>query len=160
MIKQTLTKIKEKGFTLIELLVVIAVLGVLAAAIIAAIDPVEKIRQANDSRVKGDINTIAKALEIYATTHNGAYPPTTDALVAGSDLKAWPKPPGDYSDYLFGAYPARCTSACTSVLIRGAIKSKATKPYTYWFYQTLNGRVCGWYSVGGAGWSWAQPCID
>jgi prepilin-type N-terminal cleavage/methylation domain-containing protein len=42
----------QAGFTLIELLVVIGILGILAAALIATIDPFEQLKKANDSSVK------------------------------------------------------------------------------------------------------------
>lgn len=42
----------NKGFTLIELLVVIGILGILAAALVATIDPFEQLQKANDSKIK------------------------------------------------------------------------------------------------------------
>jgi prepilin-type N-terminal cleavage/methylation domain-containing protein len=39
----------KKGFTLIELLVVIGILGILAAALVATINPLEQLNKANDS---------------------------------------------------------------------------------------------------------------
>ena len=43
---------QKKGFTLIELLVVIGILGILAAALVATIDPFEQLNKAQDSTVK------------------------------------------------------------------------------------------------------------
>jgi len=72
---------KSFGFTLIELLVVIAVLGVLAAAVVAAINPLGKIQQARDVNRRSDLRQIANALEAYFIT-NGSYPSTGGAVWA------------------------------------------------------------------------------
>ena len=40
---------KKKGFTLIELLIVIGILGILAAGLQAAIDPIEQLKKGQDS---------------------------------------------------------------------------------------------------------------
>src|SRR5258708_9646232 len=60
----------SKGFTLIELLVVIAILGVLAAAILAAIDPLEQIRKSQDSSAKDTSVEFASAVARFYATRN------------------------------------------------------------------------------------------
>lgn len=99
-----------KGFTLIELLIVIAVLGVLAAGVLVAIDPIDKINAANDAKVQGDIGAIGRAMESYAALHNGLYPgqDTGDfadiaddtiqqRLVSSGELKKVLSPPTGYN---------------------------------------------------------------
>ena len=54
------------GFTLIELLVVIAILGILSAAIIVAINPAKRSRQARDAKRKSDISAITNAIISYS----------------------------------------------------------------------------------------------
>lgn len=50
------------GFTLIELLIVMALIGVLATAVIVAINPNKRLAQARDAQRKSDINSIANAI--------------------------------------------------------------------------------------------------
>ncbi len=64
---------KNSGFTLIELLVVIGILGVLAAALVATIDPFEQIKKAADSNTKNTAVEFNDALLRYYATHN-AFP--------------------------------------------------------------------------------------
>lgn len=64
---------KNKGFTLIELLVVIGILGILAAALIATIDPFEQLKKADDSKIKNIAVEFQTANVRYYTTH-GAFP--------------------------------------------------------------------------------------
>ncbi len=56
-----------KGFTLIELLIVVAILGILAAAVLVAINPGKRTAQARDAQRKQDIGAIANALIGYLT---------------------------------------------------------------------------------------------
>lgn len=66
-------KYYKKGFTLIELLIVIAVLGILATAILSAINPMEQMRKARDAGRKSDAAELLNAYERYYTTF-GEYP--------------------------------------------------------------------------------------
>lgn len=59
-----------KGFTLIELLIVIAILGVLAAALIATIDPFEQIKKSKDTRVKELTAQFLEANVRYYSNHS------------------------------------------------------------------------------------------
>jgi prepilin-type N-terminal cleavage/methylation domain-containing protein len=61
---------QKKGFTLIELLVVIGILGILAAALIATIDPFEQLNKAQDSTVKNTMVEYVTANIRYYATHN------------------------------------------------------------------------------------------
>ncbi len=130
----------SKGFTLIELLIVIAVLGVLAAGILIAIDPVDRINSANDSRVQKDVASMANAGEAYAATHNGNYATTAEgmaALVSAGDLKVAPTAPNGYTAYAYAGSAASFT-------ITGQLKSKKYTGYTTFRYDSTTGRACAW----------------
>lgn len=68
-----LSKAFSKGFTLIELLVVIAILGILAGAVLVAVDPLEQLARGRDSGRKSTINQLGRALQAFYTTQS-AYP--------------------------------------------------------------------------------------
>lgn len=63
-----------KGFTLIELLIVIALLGALAVALLAALDPLEQIRKGTDTGVRNTVAEIAGSITRYASVKSGAMP--------------------------------------------------------------------------------------
>jgi type IV pilus assembly protein PilE len=63
----------KKGFTLIELLVVLGILGILAAALLAAINPVEQLRKAQDASLEELASQYVSATARYYSTNN-AYP--------------------------------------------------------------------------------------
>ncbi len=71
-----LTRLKaasQKGFTLIELLVVIGILGILAAALVATIDPFEQLNKAQDTNIKNTAVEYINGNIRWYTTHN-AFP--------------------------------------------------------------------------------------
>jgi prepilin-type N-terminal cleavage/methylation domain-containing protein len=61
---------RNSGFTLIELLVVIGILGVLAAALVATIDPFEQLKKADDAKIKNIVVEFEDANVRYFTTHS------------------------------------------------------------------------------------------
>ena len=136
----------SKGFTLIELLIVIAILGVLAAGILVAIDPVDKINAANDSKVQNDISGAGRASEAYAITHNGFYPATLAELVTSGELKRVPVAPQGYNAYILITLPSPCTSGqnCLDIAIGGQLKSKKNTSVgtTVWRYESSTGKSC------------------
>jgi prepilin-type N-terminal cleavage/methylation domain-containing protein len=65
----------NQGFTLVELIIVIAILGLLATAALAVLDPFTQFQKANDAKRKADLSQIQKALEVYYQDY-GEYPDT------------------------------------------------------------------------------------
>ncbi len=74
---------KNKGFTLMELLIVIGVLGILAAGLLAAIDPFEQLKKARDTNNRSAAVEFLGASQRYYTTH-GYLPWFKPGAVAGS----------------------------------------------------------------------------
>lgn len=70
----------QKGFTLIELMVVVSIIGVLMAAGILTFANAQK--GAKDTKRKGDVDSISKAMEQYYLT-NKAYPTASYATAIG-----------------------------------------------------------------------------
>lgn len=108
----------EKGFTLIELLVVIAVLGILASVVLVAINPSERINEANDAGVKNGVSQVATGIESYYTNNSGSYTGVTAAtLVSQGYLKRAPDGvtltvnAGGTNAVVYGAL-ASATAAC------------------------------------------------
>lgn len=99
--------ISQKGFTLIELLVVIGILGVLAAALVATIDPFEQLKKAQDSNVKNATVEFLNANVRYYTTHN-TFPWDTEAN-GGADCNGNAAPDGTAA--LTDAGLAECVTA-------------------------------------------------
>lgn len=71
-------KMKKLGFTMIELLIVIAVLGVLAVAVLSAINPIEQINRGKDTGSRSDAEQLVSAIDrFYAAKSH--YPWQIDA---------------------------------------------------------------------------------
>lgn len=68
----------KKGFTLIELIIVIAIVGVLAAVILAVINPIEQLAKSRDAGRRSSVSQLGKAMEAYfANSPTGLYPATS-----------------------------------------------------------------------------------
>lgn len=55
----------QKGFTMIELLIVIAILGILAVAVLAAINPIEQINRGRDTGTRSDAEQLLGAIDRF-----------------------------------------------------------------------------------------------
>ncbi|MBI3619003.1 type II secretion system protein [Candidatus Peregrinibacteria bacterium] len=63
------------GFTLIELLIVLGIMTMLAAVVLALIDPPRRLADARDVVRLSDMNTIINAMHGYIIDHHGSLPP-------------------------------------------------------------------------------------
>jgi len=120
----------NKGFTLIELLVVIAVLGILASVVLVAINPGERINEANDAGKKSDVGQVATALESYFTNNLGSYTGATSAtLISLGYLKRFPS-----------STTLNVAATVSSVYATLVAASSGTCASTrYWCYTTATG---------------------
>ena len=68
----------SKGFTLIELLIVIAILGILATAVLSAINPIEQINRGRDTGTQSDAEQLLSAIQRFNAAQ-GYFPWQTGA---------------------------------------------------------------------------------
>lgn len=76
--------LRKLGFTMIELLIVIAVLGILAVAVLAAINPIEQINRGRDTGSRSDAEQLLSAVDRFYASQ-GYYPWRTGANDVESD---------------------------------------------------------------------------
>ncbi len=132
----------KRGFTLIELLVVIAVLGILAAGVFVAINPLKRINQANDARIKSDIGQIANAMQAYYVMHQ-SYPTKVADLVTSGDLKTEPTTP-DGNKYTINPTDDNGNSCTTSTCTQATIIVPLAAPQTTgasWKWDSTTGQA-------------------
>jgi general secretion pathway protein G len=159
-------KFSNKGFTLIELLIVIAILGVMAAAVLIAINPAAKIQSAKDVTVKSDMGQLVNALQAYytGTTGNQTYPANLAALVTAGEIKSVPNQPtgalsctgtagANPQPYCYTVNTAAYTcngvsmAANNVAAVWGATNTSGT---AYWCWDSCNGvykSVAAWATV-------------
>src|SRR3989344_3638791 len=118
----------NSGFTLIELLVVIGVLAVIAAGVVALINPQDKIMQANDAKVQNDVGQLGTAIQSFAAQNNGAYPTAAQGLTylgstGAGELSVVPVPPTANAAY-GTAYGYGVTSGPDVAVVYGRVLSK------------------------------------
>jgi prepilin-type N-terminal cleavage/methylation domain-containing protein len=92
----TLKRYANEGFTLIELLVVIGVMAVIAAGVIATINPAQKLAQARDAQIQSAVGQVAGALQAAAAVSTtGFYPAALADLTtaASAELTSLPALP-------------------------------------------------------------------
>jgi prepilin-type N-terminal cleavage/methylation domain-containing protein len=76
------------GFTMIELLIVIAILGILAVAVLSAINPIEQINRSRDTGTRSDAEQLISAADRYYA-FNGFYPWQIGASETAAKALAW-----------------------------------------------------------------------
>src|SRR5947199_10492974 len=99
----------QKGFTLIELLIVIGILGILAAAILVALNPLEQFARGRDSGRVTTVNQLGHSVQTYFTSQNSTYPTQgitwLTTLQTASEIKSLPTNP-TATGYTQGCYTA------------------------------------------------------
>lgn len=127
----------KKGFTLIELLVVIGVLAVIAAGVVALIDPVDKNRAAMDAKVQSDIGQIATAMQSYAARDAAGQYPTALGTLSPSELVRVPVPPAGY-----GATQYTIGGTNPNMYLCGPLRSKKYTATPNWMWEAATGKTC------------------
>lgn len=84
---KSLGQIKKLGFTMIELLIVIAVLGILAVAVLASINPIEQINRGRDTGSRSDAEQLISAIDRYYAA-KGYYPWMTNGVSVNTTTDA------------------------------------------------------------------------
>lgn len=86
-LKSHFTKLRSQAaFTMIELLIVIAILGILAVAVLAAINPIEQINRGRDTGSRSDAEQLLSAIDRFYA-YKGYYPWVNSPNV--DDAQAW-----------------------------------------------------------------------
>ncbi len=144
------------GFTLIELLVVIGVLAVIAAGVIALIDPTEKLRQANDVKAQNDVSQIVTALQSYAAQNSGYYPCVAQAagcpqgaaggswstaIVNSGELTVLPTAPSGYTAYGYSANVAGGNPTAAKAWTQVFSKRNGGPTAQYWVWCSWTGTI-------------------
>ena len=133
------------GFTLIELLIVIAILGILAAAVLVAINPAKRTRQAQDAQRKNDIGSLATELQgFYTTPGAGCYPTAVAVLQTQGYLKQVPTQPGGIAyDFVTSGAGTGCPaeSGPTDVAVYATLAepNTGTRTTTVWCWRSSQG---------------------
>lgn len=136
----------SSGFTLIELLIVIAILGILAAGLLFAINPAEKIRQSRDVKAIETVRQFSTNYNLYLVDNPTVSIAGGTAFPTGSGLPGAPTNGGGITYNYYGtantSYVVAATglSAVNSILATncGAAGNTCTK----YVYSSANGKSC------------------
>lgn len=119
---------RSGGFTMIELLIVIAILGILAVAVLSAINPIEQINRGRDTGSKSDAEQLLSAVDRYQA-FQGYYPwqSAPDTLTRALDPITEMTAPGDVVDDSAAACPiSEKLSMATTAGCTGSDELKVT----------------------------------
>lgn len=119
--KRAAIKQWTSGFTLIELLVVIGILGILASALVATIDPFEQLSKATDSSTQNTTVEFVNAAVRYYTTHTKLPWGTSDGLTSCAGSVSLTS-----ANLNAGASPTNMTQCLKDLIAEGELKASFT----------------------------------
>ena len=126
----------KRGFTLIELLVVIGVMAVIAAGVVALINPQDKLLQASDAKVQNDIGQMASSLQSSAAQNSsGFYPAALGDLVTNGELISLPVQPNGYAAWTYTGGGTATVTLC------GQLRSRKYATTPTWLWCSNPGRI-------------------
>jgi len=88
----------KKAFTLVELLVVISIMAILTIVTVSQFRTARK--RANDVARKGDLNSVAKALQLYFADY-GKMPEAVDGQIKTDVIRKWGEEFKDSTGYIY-----------------------------------------------------------
>ena len=95
---------QDKGFSLLELVIVVAILAVIAAIALPRLGG--STDRADDAAVGADLETLQKAIDLFAAEHHGRYPTAAaiaDQLTQYTDLDGHTRAARDAA-HIYGPY--------------------------------------------------------
>lgn len=118
----------KEGFTLIELLIVIGILGILAAGLLAALDPLDQLRRGRDTNRRRVTTELVGALNRYFAIA-GSMPWGTGATslvnltsAQGNSLISTLVTAGELKSSFLNAVPAGVPLMMTGVVVGGGLE--------------------------------------
>lgn len=88
----------KKAFTLVELLVVVSIMAILTIVTVSQFRTARK--RANDVARKGDLNSVAKALQLYFADY-GVMPEAIDGQIKTDIIRKWGEEFKDSTGYIY-----------------------------------------------------------
>lgn len=147
----------SNGFTLVELLATIAVLAILAAGLLAIVNPVAQTQKAKDAQRKSDLEQISRSLEQYYNDNN-TYPASiTFGSAWGSYMAKVPQDPMAGRTYVYKTVSNNQIYYLYASLERGSSDSQVCTGGNYCPNAPTAANACGGYCNYGIASSNATP---